>query len=236
MKKLIFVVILLMMVGSGTFIFFESDYFKIESIEITGDDTLSDYEIQEYSGIRKTMNLVLVDEKTARDALEEHPMIKSAKVEKSYPNRIMIQYELREPVLAIAYAGNYIIIDEQWHAMKVRPDPGGLLTLYGIEVDNFNLGHRIAMADEDKMTCIVELVKLLELSDLNFIPSVHILGKEVVVRILDDFHVNFGDGHHMEDRFNTFYTIYRELMEEGVSTGVIDVSTDGLPTYRPFGE
>ncbi len=236
MKKLVILIIVLMMAGSGLFIYLESDFFKIEIINIEGDDVISDYEIMETAGIKKTMNLVMVDEALAEKKLEDHPMIKQATVEKFLPNRVEITYELREPILSIAYASNFIIIDDDLHAMRVCQDPQGLLTLYGIEVENFNLGHRIKMYDESLLLRAIDLVKLIEISDLNFIPSIHLLGKDIVVRIHEDYHVNFGDGKNVEERFNTFYTVYSELCELKVTEGVIDVSTEGLPTYRPFGE
>jgi cell division protein FtsQ len=226
----------MMMIGSGVFVFFESDYFKIELIEIEGDEALSDYEIMETAGIKKTMNLVMVDEDLAEKKLEGHPMIREATVEKILPNRVEITFELREPILSIEYASNFIIIDDDLHAMRVCQDPQGLLTLYGVEVENFNLGHRIKMYDESLLLCAIDLVKLIDISDLNFIPSIHILGSDIVLRIHEDYHVNFGDGKNVEERFNAFYTVYSELCELKVTEGVIDVSTDGLPTYRPFGE
>lgn len=235
MKKWLLAGLVLMMMGSGFFVFMESDYFKIDIIQIEGDPKVTEYEVLEYAHLDRSTNLLMVDPGEAASALEEHPWIREASIDKHYPDEVLIRYEIRQPLLSVEYAGSYILVDQELCAVEVARDPGGLLTVYGMHIENFNLGQTLSIHEEDLMDATVDLVRLLELSDLMFIPSLKVVGNRLTLRISDDYAVDFGDGQNIETRFNAFYTIYRELEADGVGHGVIDVSTDGLPTYKPFG-
>ena len=236
MKRVIIIVCVLLLAGAGTFMFFESSFFTIATIDIKGDSIINQDDVCAYAGITRESNLVLVDIGYAEEALEMHPLIKKATVEKHYPDGISITYDVRNPVLAISFAGTYIIADDEQYALSVENDAMGLMTIYGMSIETFNLGKSIKMNDSGRLEAIVDLVKLVEISNLNFSPSIHILGEDIVLRIREDYHVNFGDGRNIEDRFTAFINIYRNLEEQQVSKGIIDVSTDGLPTFKPFGE
>lgn len=235
MKKVVLLVFILMMIGSGTFVFFESSYFQVQEVVILGDGSLVEYEILEYAQIKRTMNLVMIDTGLAQKNLSNHPMIKTATVEKRYPNQIIIDYTVREPILAVFYSNSFIAIDQNLVAMAVNQNESGLLAVYGLEIESFNLGKKIEFYNENLMDATIDLVKLIGISDLNFIPSIHIIENEVVLRIHEDFHVNFGNGKNIENRFNSFFNIYQELHKQQVNQGIIDVSTDGLATFKPFG-
>ncbi|MCD6435059.1 MAG: hypothetical protein J7L15_01510, partial [Clostridiales bacterium] len=88
--------------------------------------------------------------------------------------------------------------------------------------------------DNNMMEALVMLVKLVNISDLNFIPSIYIKDNKIFLTINKNYVVNFGNGINIENRFNDFYNIYIDLSKSDVSRGTIDVSTDGLPIYKPF--
>ncbi len=234
MKKVIIIVIFLMVLGSGSYIFFQSNYFNIENIEIIGKEKLSEIEILKYAKVKRSMNLLLIDINEVEDNLEKHPMIYSASVEKIYPNRLSIAYTLRHPIVSIYYSNCFINIDKDLTALSVDQNEEGLMTVYGLDIENFNLGEKIKVCDEDLMESLVLLVELVEISDLNFTPSIHVENGDVFLIIHKDFIINFGNGDNIEKRFNAFYNIYIDLNKSDVSTGIIDVSTDGLPIYKPF--
>ncbi|MEA3422855.1 MAG: FtsQ-type POTRA domain-containing protein [Bacillota bacterium] len=234
MKKVIFITIFLMILGSGTYVFFHSDYFHIETIEIFGEDKLSEFEILKYAGVKRKMNLLLLDTNEVKKNLEKHPMIYSATIDKIYPNRLSISYNLREPIFSIYYSNCFISIDKELYALSVDQNEKGLMTVYGLDIENFNLGQKIKAYDESLVEALVLLVKLVKISDLNFIPSIHVENGDIFLIIYKDFIINFGNGDNIENRFNAFYNIYIDLNESDVSQGIIDVSTDGLPIYKPF--
>ncbi|MBN2261022.1 MAG: FtsQ-type POTRA domain-containing protein [Clostridiales bacterium] len=234
MKKIVVLIIFLMLLGSISFFVFNSDYFKLKIVDIFGDQEISEFEILEYSKIKKNTNLLFIDVNMVKENLERHPMIKTATVEKIYPDRITIDYTVRKAILSIYYSNYFINIDQNHYALSANQNEAGLMAIYGLEVENFNLGNKIQVFNESIMESSIELVQLIKISDLNFLPSIQIEDNKILLKIYSDFYVNFGDGKNIENRFNAFYNIYLDLIKSDIAKGVIDVSTDGLPLYKPF--
>ena len=235
MKKVIILIIVLMLLGSATYVVLESSYFYIKGIDIFGDSSISEYEILQYAKIKHNMNILMLDTDLSIVNLEKHPMIKSATIKKIYPTQVEIEYELREPIIAVYYSNSFIILDEDLTAIMVNQNEEGLLSIYGLNIENFNLGKKIDVLESSLILASIDIVKLINISGLNFIPSINIVNNNIILNIHKDFHVNFGDGKNIEERYNAFFNIYKKLHKEEVNNGVIDVSTDGLPTYKPFG-
>ena len=235
MKKVIILIVVLMLLGSATYVVLESSYFHIKEIDIFGDSSISEYEILQYAKIKRNMNLLMLDVDISTINLEKHPMIKSAAIKKIYPTQVEIEYELREPIIAVYYSNSFIILDEDLTAIMVNQNEKGLLSIYGLNIENFNLGKKIDVVESNLILASIDIVKLINISNLNFIPSINIINNNIILNIHKDFNVNFGDGKNIEEKYNAFFNIYKELNKQEVNNGVIDVSIDGLPTFRPFG-
>ena len=81
----------------------------------------------------------------------------------------------------------------------------------------------------------MSLISLLEQSEVKPNTLIRFEDRNITLD-MDSIKVKFGVGENIEGKFNDFVNIYETLKSDGVVTGVIDVSTDGLPVYRPFGE
>lgn len=235
MKKWVILATLLVLAGSGTFLALDSDWLRVNAVEIVGEDALSEQEILETAGIARSMSMLELDVKKARERLLAHPRILDATIEKTWPDQVLIRYSIRIPLYSVAYAKRFILVDDTCRVVAVSQDPGGLMTVYGMDIAHFSLGEPLDVYDEQLLEAIEDLVRLVGMSDLNFIPSIHVEGGSIELWIHQEFKADFGDGDAMEEQFNAFYTIYRELAAASVSTGLIDVSTEGLPIYKPFG-
>lgn len=71
--------------------------FSVEAITITGQSQLKEDEILQASGVGPTNSLLFLDVGAVRDRVLEMPMVKSARVLKLYPNRLVIAVEERQP-------------------------------------------------------------------------------------------------------------------------------------------
>jgi len=236
MKKLIGFVCFLAILLSLYYVAYESSFFTIDDIQIKNDEKITEFDILKYSKIEMGMNILNIDIDYSVSQLVKHPFIKSASIEKTYPNKIKISYEIREPVLNIYHVNTFISIDEELMVVAISGNETGLITIFGVDIENFNLGSKIKAYNEQQLINIVDLVKLIQMSDLNFVPTLSIIDDEIFIIIRENFVANFGDGKNIEKKFNEFYTIYNKLNSENVNSGIIKVNTDGLPIYSPFGK
>ncbi|MGH6676466.1 MAG: cell division protein FtsQ/DivIB [Xanthobacteraceae bacterium] len=69
----------------------------IDAVTIAGAHELSERQILDAIGIRRTNSLLFLDVAKLRDRLIALPLVKDASVSKLYPNRVMIEIEERQP-------------------------------------------------------------------------------------------------------------------------------------------
>ncbi len=71
--------------------------FGVKAVTISGAHELSDQQILDVVGIRRTNSLPFLDVTKLRGKLVSLPLVKDASVSKLYPNRVMIEIEERQP-------------------------------------------------------------------------------------------------------------------------------------------
>jgi cell division protein FtsQ len=71
--------------------------FGINAVTIAGAHELSETQILDAAGIRRTNSLLFLDVAKLRDRLIALPLVKDASVSKLYPNRVMIEIDERRP-------------------------------------------------------------------------------------------------------------------------------------------
>ncbi|OPL07998.1 MAG: hypothetical protein AVO33_02680 [delta proteobacterium ML8_F1] len=234
MKKFLVLILGLLLMGSGAYFVVEGDLFMLNEVTIDTDLGIKESEILAYSQLSRRTNLLLMDAAESSRQLSTHPLIREATLTKDYPRGIRVSYTLREGLLAVFYKNKFIIVDDEATALYVNQNQEGLVGLYGLDIQGFNLGYPLNAKEAELLKSAIILVRMLQISDFPFDPSLHIEKGHLYLQISRDYKVNFGNGENPEERFNTFNTIYRELSKDGVNHGIIDVSIDGAPVFRPF--
>jgi len=87
--------------ASAPFVLRRVDAFKVRRVEVRGTHYLAPHDALRQSGIDSTSN-VFDDFEPARLALEEHPLIASARVERRVPGTVRIYIEEAQPVAFVA--------------------------------------------------------------------------------------------------------------------------------------
>ncbi len=116
------------------------DYFRTESLVVTGADWLSETEVLEQTQIEKGMNILSVNLSTARKRLLLHSWISEAEVSRELPSRINIKIEEHKP-LAILNVGRKFLINSHGEVFKEMSgsDPDNLPVIEGLEFADLNV-------------------------------------------------------------------------------------------------
>lgn len=105
----------LMVVGmSLMFIFIhdvltQCDYFKAESITVTGGQRLTPDQILETADIAEGVNLVSLNLKMIRKRLLTHPWIAEADIRRTFPGSIAIRIREQEPMAVLDFGKQFLI-------------------------------------------------------------------------------------------------------------------------------
>jgi cell division protein FtsQ len=230
--------ILFVLIGIGIlgyFLYTQTDLFRISKIEFNDHDHLNLTEIQRESGIYLGLPYFMVDVKDAKMKLETHPFVKSAAIKKSFPGLIAIEIVYRTHAFNLTYSDITLSLDSELYVLEVLEAPKSGFTVEGFEFNSFSTGELIRVDKRYLLENVVQLIELFQKSHVTVVPSLK-YEKNGIIADLNEIKVKFGDGENIQKRFNAFVSIYDDLSLKGITSGIIDVSTDGLPIYKPFGE
>ncbi|MGQ9477713.1 MAG: cell division protein FtsQ/DivIB [Candidatus Bipolaricaulia bacterium] len=125
-KRLIFlgVVSLLALLG---WTFLGSGLFRVREIIVEGGERVSPERVKELIGIRVGENIFTAGVGRARRALLGLLWVREARVRRTFPSRILVQLEEREPVLLIALGDERYWVDRDGYLLeRAGPEASGL--------------------------------------------------------------------------------------------------------------
>lgn len=234
-KKLLWTVFLILVIVAAVVAFY-SDIFRITKYEFNSSKTIHmDVEtLLDYSGVKDRTLYSDISVEKIRDNMLKHPFVRDVQVEKNFPNTLIYNIKYREHLLTLRHLDIDLSLDEDMVVLKSFKSKVGFV-VEGLPFQSFAAGEVI---DIDKLYIlenIVDLVKLFKMTDVQPDPVI-IYKNNAIYFNIDMLNINFGFGENAETKFNDFLAIYRDLSKKGVSSGLINVSTDGLPVYKPFGD
>lgn len=236
MKKVfIFLILILVLGGSAYFVINETQWLRVVDIKFNANEALNIYDLQRYSGVKYGEWMFKINIEAVEKGLMEHPYVKAVEVTRTYPSTLNFNITYRKHYMNIKYSDIILSLDDSLMVLKVLDQENEGYTVEGMEFTSFATGKQIDVNELYILENIVKLIDLLNQSEYNANKTIQYEQSDIIVKI-GDIKVHFGDGEHIEERFNQFVNIYESLTNEGVTSGVIDVSSDGLPVFRPFGK
>lgn len=215
---------------------FQSSLFVIDTLDYNKNMNISNREIMQYAELKNNANYFYVQTDAIKLKLLEHPYVADISVSKKLPDTLKLDIVYREEFVAIIYSGLYLTTDEQLNVLKAEESISDIFLIEGFNVKSFNIGDRIKVKDFYVLQHSIELIHLLKKSHIEAKPILKYVDGSIELELNSDYKVKFGDGTNIERKFNNFVDIYDDLNSKQAISGVIDVSNEGLPSYRPFGE
>ncbi len=224
------------LIGVGLwYLVFKTDFLTVKTILYNQNEELDIYELQRYSGIHYGDSYFSVNLDQAKSGLLQHPFVKEVAVNKNFPDQVIFNLTYKQHCFNLKYSDIILSLDSDLDVLKVLESENDGYTVEGFKFNGFSTGKKIDVEQEYVLENIVDLIDLMNQSGLEYQKTILYNQSNIRIRI-GAVNVKFGNGENIEKRFNAFVTIYESLSKEGVASGVIDVSSDGLPVYRPFGE
>lgn len=226
--------VLLVCVGAGLIVF-KTNLLVIKKFEYPASVYFSDSDIRKYGELTESSMFFNVAPTLLENKIVKHPYVKSVKITKHFPDTLKLDIEYREELVAIRYSGLYVTIDDSLTVLKVEESVGDIFLIDGFEFKSFNIGEELKVEESRVLRRTVQLISLLKNSHIEAKPYIR-YDNGIELLINDAYRVRFGKGQDIERKFNNFVDIYEVLSEKGVQSGIIDVSHNGLPIFKPFGQ
>lgn len=216
-------------------IIFKTDFFLVKNIIVLDNYKISTEEVIAYSNIDSNDNIFKLKASDIEEKIEKNPYIKDVKLERDLPDKIIIDIEERKELASISNMDIYFVIDSEGYILKTVTTPPDTYIVKGFEFDSFVEGEKINVNNED-LNKALELCRLFQVSEIDLKPNIVYNDNNFEMLFKDNIKVKFGDGEEIEDKFNDFVAIFKDLQKKNIKSGLIDVSSKGYSIYRPFGE
>jgi cell division protein FtsQ len=139
-------------------IILQSPYFKVTSLEVTGNKRLGIQEILDTARIKSDTNVLLVNIPLSRKYLLSHPWIASAEIIRELPGRLSLTIREHDP-LAILDMGRKFLIDQEGKVFKEVSDSDSveLPIIEGIDFSDLDRGDLRRSANYDAVLSLLAM-------------------------------------------------------------------------------
>ncbi len=110
---LIWLVVILALVA--WYILFQSRWFLIEQVQITGLKRLSTQKVLTAAQVRVGQPLMAANPNALEARIGELPAVKRVVIERGWPHTLIIRVTERKPIAAVPVGGAYVLVDDEGH-------------------------------------------------------------------------------------------------------------------------
>ena len=245
-KKQLAVLTLIILIASLVAVILLSPVFNVRNFKVIDNKVVTEEEIVAASGVGKNVNILSVDVDTAEKNIESLPYIKSAEIERSFPDTLKIRIVEEIGVAYFVAKEGYVIISPEGKCIEVTDGVSGgngvaeapsLPVIRGIEGVKYSKGEIIKAKDSVK---IKELTKCLR----EFLRQGYVFDmKEIDVSDIEDIRfyykgkdlcVSVGDTHNIDYKMDCFMPFYKFVLNEKTPAGQLPKGFIDLEhsTYR----
>lgn len=211
-------------------------FFKVESVEVTGNSRYSAQEIQDACGVSLGDNLYLLSKPDMVQRLHQRlPYIDEVRITRRLPNTLCVQVTEFSTVYAVEQEGTVWLLTSGGKIVETAAERGDTPLIDGCELLAPSLGGDVSFALElqNRRESLFALLTALESAELTGdVRAIH-LGDPTVLSMdyTERFTVEMPYGADYP-RLLRYLTLVIEELETNL-TGVIDLTRDGEPHFRP---
>jgi cell division protein FtsQ len=213
--------------------------YKIRTIEVKGNDTVSGQSIAALSGINVGESILFANLSQAKLSIESDPQFEVLGIKTLLPDKVSIEVRERKPHAAIICLGSYIVIDEKGYVLDIRDSiPAGQYPLVtGIEIKPTEKRETITGPDQAKLVMMGDLLKALyDSKALQYLSEVH-MENDGSVNLLSSagIKIDMGKTTDLEKKAEWIASIIPELHAQGYTSGILYITGAKNPIYSVSG-
>lgn len=212
-------------------------FFKIKTVQITGDRVYSDSQITEQSGIELDSSLFSVNEEKLNEILPEKlPYIKNVELTRKLPDTLIVNVYSTRELAAFVSGDGYILVDETG---KVLDKDASMLrenvaVVEGVKLKTSDEGKTVALENEKLTSDFITLISTLESSKFNGVTEI-ILGDDGSFKLLyeDRITIKLGATENLATKLQRAKAaIDKENQINPYSVGVLDLKTEPYAYFK----
>lgn len=225
------------MIGAAYMAVFRTDWFLIKGFEVQANEDRRPWIEENFKKFYMSRNMFLVSLEEGADSLRADPSVRSATLHRKLPATLVYDVEYRVAVAGFQFDDIFLRVDRDGYLVSTSPErPTDVPVVIGLKMDSFVIGKPINAAQKQQLDFVLDLVTLIGSAGLEKECGLNMEEQTVLVNLKSGISGRFWYRASAEESFNRFMTVYNDQLKKGVASGLIDVSSEGYPVYKPFGE
>lgn len=212
-------------------------FFRVDTVEISGEERYSEAQILKASGIKTGDNLFLLNKfNVANQLLKELPYIEEVRINRKLPDTLTIQVAECSQVMAVVQDGTAWLISPSGKIVDSckQSEAPDAAQVDGCELLAPSVGSSLALATEYKtrQDSLIDLMTALDAADvMGEVGGIHLDDAAMLTMdYADRFTVQMPYGADYTYQLRTIQAVIGQL--ETNETGVIDLMTEGQAYFR----
>jgi cell division protein FtsQ len=123
--------------------YFETDYFDIAEIHVSGNILYKEDYIVDKSGIEIGKKIFNIDRSKIKDIIDDEIYVESARVIYELPNKVLIEIKERQEKYQVLYNNEYIVTDGYGIVLRTSSEKNQLITIESLTDVLYNVGENI---------------------------------------------------------------------------------------------
>lgn len=211
----------------------QSPYFNVGEIEVKGNHRVGSDEVISLSGLLTGENIFKLDLKEAEGRIGSLPLIKTVKIKRELPSRILITVVERKPLVLIPVDSRYILVDEEGVCLYEGDVADAEIPIItGFSLPRTPLPGEVVRGKNllTGLSVVKELPEQLAsgLSEVN----VSGLGRQVVLYTIDGVQCRLGQPEQVAEKGDLLLQVMNKLKRENKNILYIDLSVVGRPVVK----
>ncbi len=236
--RLLKLILVLGCIAGGAYLaVFRTDWFLIKGFEVQANEDRRPWIEENFNRYYGSRNMFLISLEEGADSLRADPSVKSAKISRKLPSTLVYKIDYRSAVAAFAFEDRFLRVDYDSYLISTTQEPAvDVPVVFGLKMDSFVVGKPVNTSQKQQLKVVLDLVTLMESAGIEKECVLSMEEQTVRVDLKNGISGRFWYRGSIEDDFNRFMSVYNDQIKKGVTSGLIDVSSEGYPVYKPFGE
>lgn len=225
------------LLGAGYLTVFRTDWFLLKGFEVQANDDRRPWIEENFKKHFESRNTFLISLEEGADSLRADPSVRTVEIKRKLPGTLIYHIDYRIAVAGFEFENLNLMVDRDGYLVSTTSEgPVDLPLVTGLKMDSFVIGKPVDTALKEEFKSLLDLVTLLGNASLEKECRMVMEEQTVLVILKNGISGRFWYRGSMETSFNRFMTVYNDQTKKGVTSGLIDVSSEGYPVYKPFGE
>jgi cell division protein FtsQ len=235
------IIAILLLLGGLVFGFnylYNSKYFKIKTVIVTGNSHYSSGQIIKAADVAVGANIFEINKKNIEDKLTaELTWISSISLRKVFPDKIEISITERKPYIRLVYGGKYFILDKEAVVLdEISVDQSSLYSGYLLVNNGIKfypeIGEKIA---KKSILSAADIYDALDVELKSIIKEAFIssgTNSDIILITFDNKQIIFGTSDKIVDKNAILRQILIQIHEDEITYSVIDLRNIENPVIK----